>query len=192
MARSLPFDWASIVSAWLPNDPFRPTPGIERVYRVKYELAKRFAPKRIGEIGVRAGYSALAFLQACPDAEYVGFDNNSDSDGGIVGAVHHARGILPRGQATIILADTQRLARLPVVFEEYDLFHVDGRHDFPGCYHDIGLALQASPVVIVDDYDFIPDVKQAVNAYLSDHPTCKGEPVGDGGVRGNMVITRSA
>ena len=39
-------------------------------YDIKQDICRRVAPKTIAEIGVRAGYSAWAFLQAAPDAHY--------------------------------------------------------------------------------------------------------------------------
>jgi hypothetical protein len=41
-------------------------------YRLKFAIAKVLQPQSILEIGVRYGYSAITFLQACPKASYFG------------------------------------------------------------------------------------------------------------------------
>ena len=40
-------------------------------YRLKWAVARVLQPQRILEIGVRFGYSAAAFLNACPNATYL-------------------------------------------------------------------------------------------------------------------------
>ncbi len=45
-------------------------------YRMKWAIAKVLQPESILEVGVRFGYSARAFLEACPDAVYTGIDAN--------------------------------------------------------------------------------------------------------------------
>ena len=56
-----------------PEDPTATKERIQQYkeyYKIKYELCKKQNPKIIVEIGVRAGYSAWTFLQACPKAKY--------------------------------------------------------------------------------------------------------------------------
>ncbi len=63
-----------------PHDPFNYLFGEWRsYYRMKWAIAKVIQPKSILEIGVRYGYSAISFLSACPDAQYVGIDNDTDT-----------------------------------------------------------------------------------------------------------------
>ena len=52
-----------------------------KYYQVKYDIISSIQPKKIVEIGVRAGYSAYYFLQAVPSAEYVGYDGDHTLDG---------------------------------------------------------------------------------------------------------------
>lgn len=56
-------------------------------YRLKYAIARVLRPARILEIGVRYGYSALPFLNACPNTEYVGIDLDVNEFGGSAGAL---------------------------------------------------------------------------------------------------------
>ena len=60
-----------------------------KYYHNKYEVAKRLQPGIILEIGVRAGYSALAFMQACQDALLVGYDSNDGKHSGAKGLKYH-------------------------------------------------------------------------------------------------------
>ena len=57
-------------------------------YRLKWAIARVLQPKRILEIGVRFGYSAAAFLDACPNATYFGIDVDSEDFGGHRAASH--------------------------------------------------------------------------------------------------------
>lgn len=182
------FDWPSFRAQWLPGDWLgdEPEADLRRCYTVKYELAKRFRPKTIGEIGVRAGYAALAFLLACPDAQYIGYDAENGMHGGEPGAVDWAKRILAPYNATVRELNTQKIAALPDA--AFDMLHVDGDHSVEGAYHDITLGMAVSRVVVVDDVDFIPEVREAVTKYLEAHPTVRIELVGDGGYRGNAVL----
>ena len=72
-------------SIMCPKDPTATSERVkqyEAYYEVKYNIAKEVNPKVIAEIGVRAGYSAWAFLSACPDAKYHGFDAENGTHGG--------------------------------------------------------------------------------------------------------------
>ncbi len=140
------FDFRQFAS---PDDPLRHL-FAEWVpyYRDKHAICRAIAPRSILEIGVRYGYSALAFLSACPDATYIGLDNDSDSFGGERGALAWARKQLAPYHAHIEIADTQRLDTLPGA--RYDLVHVDGQQDGEGTLHDLELALRQAKFILVD------------------------------------------
>src|ERR1700733_10374952 len=82
-------------------------------YRLKWAIARVLQPRRILEIGVRFGYSALAFLDGAPDATYLGIDNDSDTFGGVCGAINWARQVAPEGRAEFLIADSQSMQRFP-------------------------------------------------------------------------------
>jgi hypothetical protein len=151
---------------------------------VKYDVARRIAPRSICEIGVRAGYSAFAFLSAAPQAEYLGLDIDGTDHGGERGFFDYARGVLAGFRATLTRADTQQLDRLP---GRYDLVHVDGDHTQAGCRHDLELACRAAPHVLVDDCDFIPEVRRACDEFAVAHPELSVEYIDDG-ARGSLVF----
>ena len=139
----------------------------QRCYEGKFDIALKLKPRRICEIGVRAGYSAFMFLRACPDAFLLGIDNDSNTHGGVAGLVNHARELLHKENRdfALLLYDSQRLDRLPGAF---DLVHVDGDHSYQGTFHDLRLGWMSSPAVLVDDYGLIPDVRRAVDDFCTE------------------------
>lgn len=119
-------------------------------YRLKWAIARVLQPKTILEIGVRFGYSAAAFLDACPDAAYLGIDNDSDTFGGHQGAIDWARRITRGMNATYLIADSQEFDELPG--GPYDLIHIDGQQDGAGSIRDLRKALQKARRVLFDGY----------------------------------------
>ena len=59
---------------WNPKDWLKLNEEQYLYYESKYRIAADIKPASIVEIGVRYGYSAAAFLLACPQAKYMGFD----------------------------------------------------------------------------------------------------------------------
>ena len=114
----------------------------------KYETALKLKPKKIVEIGVQCGYGARAFLEACPEAEYIGFD--------VLPPTHNfiswAKNLLRDFNVTIHHLDTQKTGELWV--KDVDLFHVDGSHKSEHCYHDMNLAVKCirpGGAILADD-----------------------------------------
>jgi hypothetical protein len=157
-----------------PADPWpgqgEPMSIIQRLYSEKYNLASILRPNSILEIGVRCGYSAAAFLAACPTARYLGIDHGvpGDKHGGLDGALDFARQMLaekfPSAQARIEVADTQQMSALPG--GSVDLVYIDGDHSYSGCRHDLHLAAALRPrYVLVDDVTYLPLVRHAVEEF---------------------------
>ncbi len=93
---SLPADF-DVRAVYRPGDRCAEALGWDRlmeIYRIKYQVARAVAPASILEIGVRAGYSAAAFLAACPRARYVGLDKDDGSHGGVAGYLGGTRALL--------------------------------------------------------------------------------------------------
>ncbi len=117
-------------------------------YRLKWAIAKVLGPRRILEVGVRFGYSAMAFLDACPDAEYVGIDADLDTYGGSKGAIEWARQITNGYRAEFIVGDSQAMSTFPG--GDYSLIHIDGQQDGDGTVHDFELAIRQAEWVLAD------------------------------------------
>ena len=159
-----------------PKDPTATPERIaqyEQYYRVKHEIAAEVNPSSILEIGVRAGYSAWAFLTACPDALYIGLDAENGMHGGQGGPWGWwAERILSQRKFTfhILKMDTQKVEELPA---SASLFHVDGDHSEEGVFHDLELCFQAArkgAAILVDDYDYeqAPGVRPGVDRWLEE------------------------
>lgn len=141
-------------------------------YKTKYEIALKYRPSRIAEIGVRLGYSAFAFLWACPwFAVYTGFDIIKGSHGGVEGDnFPFVKKMLGRhfesARINLIHGDTQLLKGLGA---DYDFIHIDGDHSYKGCMHDLEIAkasLRQGGIILIDDYDYVKTVKKATGDFL--------------------------
>lgn len=187
-----PFQEA-LLSVWHPADPFRPTEEALRYYEVKYQIAKRLQPASICEIGVRAGYSAFAFLSACPNAHYLGVDIGTDGAEDVNEAsmlTAHVAKILHNFDYEIWWVNSQSIVNMP--WAHYDLFHIDADHSYVGCRGDLRLAVRSKPrYILVDDFDVGPEVRAACRDFLL-HPlgqVWRAEYIPDG-FRGNLLLSR--
>jgi predicted O-methyltransferase YrrM len=180
-----------------PKDPTATKKRIKQYkeyYKVKYDLCKQQNPKKIAEIGVRAGYSAWAFLQACPNAKYIGFDANNGKHGGQGGQdgsfKKWAEKIIADYDAEILELDTQKVDELEI--DNVDFFHVDGDHSTKGVQHDLDLAfrtLSDTGIIVVDDITYIKEVKRGVVNWLNKMSNLvKSEFIES--LRGEMVIRK--
>lgn len=140
-------------------------PVWQRIYRIKYAIAKALAPDSILEIGVRYGYSAFAFLAAIPGCHYLGLDNDSSESGGVAGSLQWAsQRLRSYSKASAIKSDTQKLTTLPG--DIWDLVHVDGRQDGDSTIHDMNLAIQKARFILIDGYWWTGLNFNAINQWL--------------------------
>ena len=180
-----------------PKDPTATSTRIveyKDYYKVKYEICKEQNPRRMAEIGVRAGYSAWTFLQACPNAKYIGIDANNGTHGGQGGQdgsfFKWAEKILDGYDVELIEMDTRSVKALEIL--DIDFFHVDGDHSTKGVYDDLSLAFETltdNSMLLVDDITYIREVYLGVHEWLIDH----GEKVKSEfrhSLRGEMLIWR--
>jgi len=135
-------------------------------YRYKYAVARQLTPLRITEIGVRYGYSADAFLSACPYASYVGIDDDSATYGGAPGALEWAsEHVLIHTDAVLRRVSSQTLDS----FGDCDLLHIDGQQDMAATYHDLSVGMLTSSWMLVDGTAFSAQVATATEKFLADH-----------------------
>lgn len=137
-----------------------------RIYYTAFKhcVAKVLQPQTICEIGVFSGGAALAFLQACPSAHYVGIDADPN-------IVRLAKDKLDTCGFSyeIIIADSMTLKKLP---QKFDLVHVDGDHTMAAAYNDMKLALESgSSWILVDDVKSQPGVMAGAFKAIVDYGT---------------------
>jgi len=133
-------------------------------YKTKFAISKILKPSKILEIGVRFGYSISAFLNASPKAKVLGIDNNTDSFGGIQGALYWAKKRLSDYNFDILEANSQNLKEFPGGF--YDLIHIDGQQDGNGTFHDLCIAVKQAKWILVDGYFWTNDNFRETNEFL--------------------------
>jgi len=160
--------------------------SLEPHYAARRDLARRFKPKWLLELGVQCGHGAFAFHYGSPGLHYLGIDSYADTDGIPMDAYRqHAAALLKvEGiNGSIIQANTASVER---IHGEYDMVMVDGGHGFSYCYHDLELAARCSKLVLVDDYlvkwkrprkNRYNDVTRAVQAFCQGHPDVRLETV---------------
>ena len=156
-------------------------------YRLKWAIARVLRPQRILEIGVRFGYSAAAFLDACPNATYLGIDVDSEDFGGHKGAIQWARRITPESSADYLIADSQQLDEFPG--GHYDLIHIDGQQDGTGSIRDLLKALPKGRHILFDGYFWTRTNFQHVSEFLYCHRDVIESCVILPGYAGELLIT---
>ncbi|MEO8597397.1 MAG: methyltransferase domain-containing protein [Candidatus Solibacter sp.] len=156
-------------------------------YRLKWAIARALAPRRILEIGVRYGYSAAAFLDACPGAEYLGIDADSETFGGIKGAIEWARRVTRGKRAEYLVADSQQFTEFPGGV--YDLIHVDGQQDGAGSLRDLRLALPKARHILLDGFFWTRTNFQHVSEFLYRERESIESAVIIPGYAGELIIT---
>jgi len=133
-------------------------------YYCKYLIAHVLHPKKIVEIGIRAGLSAWTFTLASGAIQYTGYDTYAETAECRPLA---ERRLLAYKRFDIIVADSQRLVKVP----KADLYHVDGLHTRAGTYGDLCLCYDHAPdgaAILVDDVMCGPHVIAGVYDFVRD------------------------
>ena len=156
-----------------PADAICRTEAIYGYEKGKYEISVRFRPSVIAEIGVRLGYSAHAFLSgAGENPSYFGYDVCGGGFGGTsIAGFDFVDKMLKRNfpslAPSLMKVDTQTISAFAI--SGVDLFHVNGNHSYDGALHDMRISwstIKSGGVMLVDDYDFIMEVKMAVDQFI--------------------------
>jgi SAM-dependent methyltransferase len=156
-------------------------------YRLKWAIARVLQPRSILEIGVRFGYSAATFLNACPGATYLGIDNDSETYGGHKGAIQWARQITSGADVEYLIADSQQLAEFPGGM--YDLIHIDGQQDGVGSINDLRKALGRAKYILVDGFFWTRENFLHVSEFLWRYRDVLESIVVIPGYAGELLIT---
>jgi predicted O-methyltransferase YrrM len=156
-----------------PNDPIfskLTQVQIDRIYYEKFLIASLIQPKVMIEIGVRTGYSAIAFFKAVPDLIYYGFDCSDKKQAGDKKYLEHAKRITKGYNFILKEVDTLTLENLGIT--DVDLVSIDGNHTYKYVYNDLVLAWEAVKsrgFLLLDDISYIKDVKKALIAFRENY-----------------------
>lgn len=130
-------------------------------------LARDFKAGRVLEVGVRFGYSAVAFIYGNPIKEYVGIDDELyDATSSTKSRVNleYLKSIQPV-EYTLIKQNTQELNDLSFLSSKvFDLIHIDGDHSYEGALTDLKNfwnVLAIGGHMLVDDSIFYASVNTA-------------------------------
>jgi hypothetical protein len=146
--------------------------GAEDCYPAYVAMGERFRPRRILEMGAFEGYGLASFwLGAGPAVERLDWvDNESylpDTNLHCLENLRHVGRVMGWPLPKMAYATSvERLLVPEAGAPVYDLIHVDAGHDYQTAYRDMLVAWHKGPrVMLVDDFDFLPEVREAVLAF---------------------------
>ena len=166
-------------------------------YEWYWALGRYYKPSSVLEIGVRYGYSAAALCGGggvmCGSVTCI--DNEQYVPGSLDIAQRNILGVNGAVGTAMFRCDSQKMVRMPTVVSssrglvyERELVSIDGDHSCEGTRHDLNLTLNVSRVVVVDDYNFLGDVRRAVDRFIGDHSDMIQEHFVIPSFRGTAVI----
>ena len=135
-------------------------------------MARKYAPRRILEIGVRYGYIAMCLCYGARQARpgeailYRGMDDELYHGGSCAKANENFGKVIPWADAQAVKWNS---------FDEwinwggFDIIHIDGNHDYVGVWNDINKAwpiLHANGIIMLDDAT-TPGIRAAIDNFLS-------------------------
>ncbi len=144
-------------------DGFEKDFGVYTYYADYAKAGFKYKPKKIMEIGVRFGYSAMALVYGSMEAgiknvHLTGLDDEGYHPGSNQEAQEHFTKLLPECHAQFYTIDTVTKGFPDEVEDQtYDLIHVDGNHSVEGALGDMKNSwriLNKGGVMIVDDCTF--------------------------------------
>jgi len=128
------------------------------MYPFYTRAAEVIKPTSVLEIGTFLGFGLASFAHGAPGIERLtAMDNESYLAGSQAIAADNL---------SFVAGKKSFVGTLEAARGTYDLIHVDADHSFTGALHDMAFAWGLGPrVMLVDDYDFLEDVRRAVNTF---------------------------
>jgi len=135
-------------------------------------LARDLRATRILEVGVRYGYSAVAFVYRNPVREYVGIDyelydpESSRKSRANLDYLNTLQSV----EFRLIRKNTQELTGLDFLEGTFDFIHIDGDHSYEGALTDLKNfwnVLESGGHMLVDDSIFLPSVANACATFAA-------------------------
>lgn len=144
---------------WREDDWFGCDTRVIFHYAMKAAICRRYAPRRIIEIGTRCGYSLLTFQSVAPQARFLCIDGAMDHDS--YDCLAHAKRMIEKHaiDADLVIVDSHAIKSLPPA----DFAHVDGDHSYAGALADLRL-VAGCRAILADDCDN-REVRRAVDQF---------------------------
>lgn len=136
-------------------------------YEHYYELSSKLQPLSILEIGVRFGYSLCSMFAGCNNKNV--YIEGWDLETYVCNSTEIAKNNLIKCGAkniNLYILNSQHKLKLD---RNFDLIHIDGDHSYEGKMHDLKLITGYCKYLIVDDYNYLPEVRKACLDYLSEY-----------------------
>lgn len=153
-----------------PSDPWLVAADYYPRYYCLFEAAGEQRPSlNLLEIGVRTGYQAVVFAKAVRrPCTYVGIDPDLYRADGLKRARASLRALRGQGHPLTFkclrgYSNNPTVRRRVRGLAPFDLIHIDGDHSLRGKLIDLDFArtvLREDGLVLVDDFDHLPDVVQ--------------------------------
>lgn len=168
-------------SNWREDDWFGCDSQVIFHYAMKAQVARRFRPRRVIEIGTRCGYSLLTFAATHPGSRYLCIDGAMDADS--YDCLAHWRRLVEKHEidAELVVVDSHAIKSLPPA----DFAHVDGDHSYAGALADLRLVAHCR-AILADDCDN-REVKRAVEEFAKEQ--ARTLEYFDDGLRLGAVLT---
>jgi predicted O-methyltransferase YrrM len=134
-------------------------------YEYYYAISKHYQPKKILEIGVRYGYSLGVMVSGSNNIEkVVGIDCDDYEKNSLNVAEENIKKYIKTSlEYTFLNVDSHTITKFD---DFYDLIHIDGDHSYEGKIKDLNLLKNSCKVAIVDDYNFLPQVRKAADEWV--------------------------
>jgi len=176
------FDRAIIDKVALPLGDRYPDEIMSNYFAQYGGMVQKYRPRRILEIGVRYGYTAIVLCTAALytavrsgktdcDVEYLGIDDESYHANSCAQANENFRIAIPWANARCLRWNS--FDGLPPSCNSFDMIAIDGNHDQHGVFNDLQIcwpALNPGGVILLDDYQ-MPQIVRAIDNWLALYDT---------------------
>lgn len=156
-------------------------------YEHYYAISKFYQPSSILEIGVRFGYSLGTMIKASDKIEKVtGIDcDEYNADSLQIAEKNIKKFIRDDISYTFRNMNSHSIKKFDSVA---DLVHIDGDHSYEGKIQDLDLVKNVGKVIIVDDYTYLEQVRQAADDWMKNNKDIIKNHFFFESIRGTLVM----
>ena len=131
-----------------------------------YAVAKATRPTSFLEIGVRFAFSFLPVLYGAQETLKYAEGWDLETYGNLEVATRNIKEHYTGNTEWVLKhLDSQQISELP---QFYDFVNIDGCHDYECKMHDLRLTVGHARYVLVDDFDYLTQVRKAILDFLAE------------------------